>query len=100
MSYAVQNQRAPFEWFCPKTHPVVLPQITFNVIYTAKTPNAAQNWRLASDLYDARKPGGYSAHGDWFNGWKHEVSEAWFKHCLVAKKDCHSHLLGDGRMIY
>ncbi|CAM5797831.1 DUF1996 domain-containing protein [Rhizobacter fulvus] len=105
MSYTVQvrdpaSKKGWFMHVCPRSHPVILPQITFNVIYTAKTLDASRNWRLASDLYDAQKPGGYSAHGDWFNGWKHDVSEAWFKHCLVAKKDCHSHLLGDGRMIY
>ncbi len=85
---------------CPASHPVILPEISFNVMYTAKTRDASLKWRLASDSYDASKPGGYSSHGDWFNGWRHDVSEAWFKSCLVAKKDCHSHLLGDGRMIY
>ncbi|CAM5795884.1 DUF1996 domain-containing protein [Rhizobacter fulvus] len=85
---------------CPASHPVILPEISFNVVYTAKTRDAALKWRLASDNYDTAKPGGYSSHGDWFNGWRHDVSEAWFQNCLVAKKDCHSHLLGDGRMIY
>ncbi|MES2990484.1 MAG: DUF1996 domain-containing protein [Pseudomonadota bacterium] len=85
---------------CPPSHPVILPEISFNVMYTAKTRDAALKWRLVSDSYDTTKPGGYSSHGDWFNGWRHDISEAWFKNCLVAKKDCHSHLLGDGRMTY
>jgi hypothetical protein len=105
MSYTVlvPDPSSDKGWFmrvCPATHPVVIPEISFNVVYTAKTKDAALKWRLASDNYDPRKPGGYSAHGDWFNGWKHDISEAWFKNCLVAMKDCHSHLLGDGRMIY
>jgi hypothetical protein len=90
-------------WFmnvCPASHPVILPQITFNVIYTVPSAGAALKWRLASDMYSPDLPGGYSAHGDWFNGWRHDVSEAWAKNCVMAKKDCHSHLLGDGRMIY
>lgn len=85
---------------CPASHPVILPEISFNVMYTAKTRDAALKWRLVSDNYDTTKPGGYSSHGDWFNGWRHDISEAWFKNCLVAKKDCHSHLLGDMRMLY
>jgi hypothetical protein len=85
---------------CPASHPVILPEISFNVMYTAKTRDAALKWRLISDNYDTTKPGGYSSHGDWFNGWRHDISEAWFRNCLVTKKDCHSHLLGDGRMTY
>jgi hypothetical protein len=105
MSYpvAVPDPSSTRGWqmlVCPSSHPVILPSISFNVVYTAKTKDAALKWRLASDNYDPAKPGGYSSHGDWFNGWRHDVSEAWFRNCLVAKKDCHSHLLGDGRMIY
>jgi hypothetical protein len=105
MSYTtlVPDPTSTKGWFmqvCPATHPVILPAITFNVIYTVPKTGAALKWRLASDAYPTDKPGGYSAHGDWFNGWKHDISEAWFKNCLVAMKDCHSHLLGDGRMIY
>jgi hypothetical protein len=29
-----------------------------------------------------------------------EVSDAWAKHCVQAERDCHSHLLGDGRQIH
>ena len=29
-----------------------------------------------------------------------ELGDAWAKGCLAAVKDCHSHLLGDGRMMY
>jgi hypothetical protein len=105
MSYTalVPDPASTQGWFkrvCPASHPVIIPHISFNVVYTAKTLDAALKWRLASDMYDPTKPGGYSAHGDWFNGWRKDISEAWFKNCLVAKKDCHSHLLGDGRMIF
>lgn len=86
-------------WQCPSTHPVSIPSITFNVVY--KTPaKGTRSWRLASDSYDATKPGGWSSHADWFNGWKQDISDAWFKSCIKGMKDCHSHLLGDGREIY
>lgn len=90
---------SPSGYFCPPTHPVIIPSITFNVVYTVPAGGTSK-WRLASDTYDAKLPGGYSSHGDWFNGWNPAISDAWFKNCLVAKKDCHSHLLGDGRMIF
>ena len=86
--------------YCPDSHPVALPSITFNVIYVVPEKDAPLRWRLASDSYDKSLPGGYSSHGDWFGGWIGEVSDAWAKNCVQAKRDCHSHLLGDGRMIY
>lgn len=88
------------EGVCPATHPVALPQIAFNIAYTVPVAGAARSWRLSSDVYDRSLPGGYSSHADWFNGWKPEISEAWGRGCVIAVKDCYSHLLGDGRMIY
>ena len=102
MSYFVTIQTPAGAWVpaCPTTHPVILPQIAFNVIYIVKEKNAPLRWRLSSDNYDPSTPGGYSSHGDWFNGWKSDVSDAFVNKCIRAKKDCHSHLLGDGRMIF
>jgi hypothetical protein len=97
MSYVVL---APGGYACPSTHPVPIPEITFNIWYTVQTPGAARSWRLASDVYDSSLPAGYSSHGDWFNGWRKDVSDAWNANCVQARRDCHAHLLGDGRMIY
>ncbi len=85
---------------CPASHPRIIPQITFNVIYKQTVKDGSLKWRLSSDMYDPAKPGGYSAHADWFNAWDQSVSDAWFNNCLKNNKDCHSHLLGDGRMIF
>ena len=60
----------------------------------------ASEWHLASDMYDQSLPGGYSAHGDWFEGWQRDIAEAFVKNCDNTSSDCHSHLLGDGREIY
>ena len=97
MSYVVQVSGG---YTCPSTHPVALPQVTFNIAYTVQTKDAARAWRLSSDTYDASLPGGYSSHGDWFNGWEKAVSDTWNAACVQASKDCHAHLLGDGRMMY
>jgi hypothetical protein len=82
---------------CPSSHPVPLAAINFVILYPLTKPNEAANWRLSSDTY--KGPAGYSAHADWFNGWRKEISDAWTNHCLVPGWDCHSHLLGDGRAV-
>ena len=89
----------PVSGACPSTHPVALPEISFHILYTVPAGGNV-NWRLSSDMYDPSKPGGYSAHGDWFNGWDPNASDAFVKNCTSQPKDCHSHLLGDGREIY
>ena len=85
---------------CPASHPVAIPEITFNILYDVTEPHAAQYWRLASDMYSADIPAGHSMHGDWFDGWNPSVKEAWVKGCNQASRNCKSHLLGDGRAIF
>ncbi|WP_157694145.1 DUF1996 domain-containing protein [Hydrogenophaga crassostreae] len=85
---------------CPASHPVPLPEITFNIVYMITEANSASHWRLASDNYSTTFPGGYSGHGDWFNGWREEAMDAFVRGCDQAALDCHSHLLGDGRAIH
>jgi hypothetical protein len=85
---------------CPSTHPVAIPEISFNIYYKVPAGSSSKDWRLSSDMYASSTPGGYSAHGDWFEGWDRPVAESFVKNCLQPSSDCHSHLLGDGRMIY
>lgn len=85
---------------CPASHPVALPELTYNIVYIITEANASSHWRLASDNYSADVPGGYSGHGDWMNGWKPQAMDAFVKGCDQPGLDCHSHLLGDGRAIY
>lgn len=85
---------------CPSSHPVALPEITFNIVYPVTQANSTRNWRLASDNYSTSLPGGYSAHGDWFNGWRQDVMDLFVQNCDRAAVDCGSGLLGDGRALY
>lgn len=85
---------------CPATHPVELPMITENVKYKVTEAGAPARWRLSSDNYGTDKPGGFSLHGDWFNGWDAKVQALWVKNCLQGNKDCHLDLLGDGTTVY
>jgi hypothetical protein len=85
---------------CPASHPVPLPEVTFNILYPVVEANSPKRWRLSSDNYSSSLPGGYSAHGDWFNGWQPDIMKAFVQNCDQPALDCHSHLLGDGREIY
>ena len=84
---------------CPSTHPVALPEITFNVSFPVPADGDTSTWRLSSDTYDETWPGGMSAHADYFEAWEASVADAWANNCVKTGKDCHSHLLGDGRQI-
>jgi hypothetical protein len=90
----------PLNHRCPESHPVPLPQITFNIQYEVREPGTSRFWRLASDMYASDEPAGRSMHGDWWNGWSPAVEDAWVRGCNQAARDCHGDLLGDGRQIY
>ena len=83
---------------CPASHPVMIPDITFNVYYSVGASGTSK-WRLASDNY-VGGTGGNSFHGDWMNGWDENFSKALTDNCLKKGLDCHAHLLGDGRTFY
>ncbi|MBI4941610.1 MAG: hypothetical protein HY830_12765, partial [Actinobacteria bacterium] len=44
-------------------------------------------------------PGGYSVHGDWFDGWDPAVKQTWTDGCVRRPVTCGSHMLGDGRVM-
>ncbi len=80
---------------CPPSHPRAIPEISFNIRY--KIPSTGTTgWRLASDMYSTTKPGGFSGHGDWFDGWNPAIRDMWIKNCDNAAKDCRADLLGLG----
>lgn len=82
---------------CPVSHPVALPQIAYQILYWVTASGQTKNWRLASDNYDNTQPAGYSGHGDYLFAWKPEIVKIWTAGCDRAQKDCHAHLLSDGR---
>ena len=88
----------PVNGACPSTHPVAMPEVSFNIVYDVT--GSTSRWRLSSDSYDPSLPGGYSMHGDWFNGWKADIMATWITKCDQASEDCQGDLLGDGRMQY
>ena len=88
---------------CPATHPVVLPQVSYQIYYpvTAETVGPTgdtRDWRLASDGYEVTgdAPGGASAHGDWMMAWNPEVAATWTQLCLMERRHCANGDLGNG----
>ncbi len=79
---------------CPSTHPVPVPAISFNIRYAVPTSGMA-SLRLASDMYSTDLPGGLSAHGDWWDGWDHEIVKKWMLNCVNAGMDCGGGLISD-----
>ena len=85
---------------CPITHPIAIPSISFNAHFLITKADEGLHLRLSSDNYATSSPGGYSAHADYVNGWDENIMAGWIKNCINASKDCHGHLLGDGRALY
>ena len=83
--------------YCPTTHPVAIPEISFEVEYPVRSTDDTRRWRLASDNYDITQPAGYSSHGDWMMGWDATIMQTFVSKCLNTAKNCGSTLIGDGR---
>jgi len=102
MAFPVSNTIPPGtperQYKCPDSHPKVIVGISFHIQYSVPAnPDEMKKWRLSSDVYDMAKPGGYSAHGDWMNGWDPAISNLWAAQCSQVRRDCGSHEVGDGR---
>jgi hypothetical protein len=86
---------------CPASHPVPLPQITFNMRFKVTKPGEALTWRLSSDNYAYNgKNAGYSAHADYVAAWNPDFMALLVKNCLNAGRDCGGDVIGDGRVFY
>jgi hypothetical protein len=100
MAYPVGDVKSSTGMGCPASHPVQLPVITEKIRYRVVDVGSTAFWRLSSDRYDKSLPGGYSGHGDWFNGWDVATEQAWVNNCLKANRDCHGYLLGNGQTLF
>lgn len=85
---------------CPKSHPVAIPVVTLNIFYQVPNGESTANWRLSSDNYANSIAAGYSMHGDFWINWDEGIKNAWMEGCVRAGRDCHAHLIGDGRQYY
>lgn len=81
---------------CPASHPVALPEITYNVHWPV-TSGTSAGWRLSSDVYTG--PGGYSLHGDIITAWDSAVSATWLQNCVRRDADCRIGIVSDTRQL-
>lgn len=82
--------------YCPDSHPVVLPQISYNFWWN-HSDQSTNGWYLSSDEHDdMTMPAGSTLHGDWWNGWNRNVLTTWTRECLRNSRDCDTGNLGDG----
>lgn len=89
-----ETKTGPNDLGCPTGFDVPMPGITYKVHYSMPaTYTDVQYWRLSSDAYADTSPAGYSAHGDWFNGWGTGHLEEIVANCIVSGADCHDHLV-------
>jgi len=70
---------------CPASHPVAIPEITYNVDYIVGAGGTA-GWKLSSDMYSG--PGGYSLHADIVTAWDPAISSQWLNNCTRQNADC------------
>ena len=64
---------------CPRTHPVSLPKVSYEIDYPGIT--GGPSYELASG-------GQYSMHGDFFAAWDARVQNALVSECLNEARDC------------
>lgn len=81
---------------CPFSHPKRLFDLSINIRYEIKPGDDVSRWRLSSDHYEWSKPAGYSAHADWWNGWKEGFLERIKQECHDKGRDCGSDNTPDG----
>jgi hypothetical protein len=79
---------------CPSSHPVALTEIIEHFRYRVG-PNGSAGYRFVTDSYDPNLyPGGYSFHGDWFNGWHQPTLDRIVDDCIANEHDCRMNLIG------
>jgi hypothetical protein len=78
---------------CPSSHPVALTEIIEHFRYRVGA-NGSAGYRFVTDTYDTSLPGGYSFHGDWFNGWHQPTYDTIVDDCIANEHDCRMNLIG------
>ena len=83
---------------CPDSHPIAVPQVNLNVIWHLDG-HPTTDLRMSSDMYSQDRPGGYSGHADWFDGWDRDILETWVSECVNEELYCFGGNLGNGQAL-
>ena len=79
---------------------MAIPQISIIVHYVMPAGATAKDIKLSSDMYDNSKPGGYSWHADWFDGWDVATKNQWINTCNRGGMNCFSDVIAPGKSLY
>ena len=98
------NKGGPQGTACPETHPIPVVRVSYHYAFGVKPEvsnpesKSSKGWRLASDMYEVNdeQAGGFSLHGDWFNGWHPSVMDMLLENCIKPGLDCHDGNLANG----
>lgn len=77
---------------CPASHPVPLPEITFNIDWRVG-PGGTTGWHLSSDI---GQQGGLTFHADYVAAWDPVTAETWLTNCTRVNADCHVGTIAEG----
>ncbi len=92
MAYAVRDARG--RNVCPTTHPVLLPEVAYTMMFKHSAPTAG--WYVSSDrMAGMTHANGSTLHGDWYGAWDPAVMDAWRVTCINGKLDCQNGQLGN-----
>ena len=80
---------------CPPSHPVVLPEVTYNIVWGGVDTNTA-GWYLTSDKMNGSLPGGTTTHADWFGAWQPTIMQTFIDNCVKIGRNCEWGRLGNG----
>lgn len=87
--------------YCPRSHPIVLPQFTVGVAYTVAAGERIQDWYLSSDRMPGmpQMPSGGTFHADWYGAWDDATLRTWTANCIDRLLSCSAGQLGDGTIM-
>lgn len=96
---AEKYEKDHVEQDCPFSHPYVLPQLNYSIIYDVNSAGT-KGWRLSSDRYaNTKAQGGYSVSGGFIDGWNIDTKETWMDECVRAGNVCTRGKLGNGMQL-
>lgn len=84
---------------CPKTHPWVIPVVTFSVFWRVDKGDDPGLWRSSSDHMFPNLPRGITWHADYFEAWDTLVKDMWVQNCIGKKLNCSGGDLGNGKQL-
>ncbi|MBS0479493.1 MAG: DUF1996 domain-containing protein, partial [Proteobacteria bacterium] len=102
-SHIVNQAPSPYDGrtYCPKSHPILLPQFTIGASYAVAAGERIQDWYLSSDRMAGmpQMPPGSTFHADWYGAWDEPTLRTWTANCIDKVLSCSAGELGDGTIM-